>query len=100
MVSRLSSVMLVGGALLVGLVAGFSMGRGGRVVSAQVGAERGVTAKVRETAAEVRAHDGEIYDQLAREYERFEHVNRMFELRLEGGLAHGRSHCDPEDDPA
>src|SRR5208337_1937364 len=80
MISRLSSVMLVGSALLVGLAAGFSLGRGGRVVSAQVAAEMGAGEKARETVAEVRRHDGEIYDQLAREYERFEHVNRMFEL--------------------
>jgi serine protease Do len=80
MVSRLSSVIVVGSALLVGLVAGFSLGRGGRVVSAQVGVGTGAGEKARETVAEVRRHDGEIYDQLAREYERFEHVNRMFEL--------------------
>ncbi|MGO9599713.1 MAG: trypsin-like peptidase domain-containing protein [Isosphaeraceae bacterium] len=80
MVSRLSSVMLVGGALSFGLALGFSLGQGGRVVSAQVGAVRGAGEKARETVAEVRRHDGEIYDQLAREYERFEHVNRMFEL--------------------
>lgn len=86
MVLRSPSVVLVTSALAIGLGLGFSLGRGGRVVSAQVGAaaiaQEGSDGVVRRTAraAEVRKTDSEIYDQLSREYERFEPVNRMFEL--------------------
>jgi serine protease Do len=86
MAPRSSSVILVMSALVVGLVTGFSLGRGGPVASAQVGnaARQGELAAVTERAtgraAQVRKDDVEIYDQLTREYESFQHVNRMFEL--------------------
>ncbi len=83
---RSSSVILVVTSLAAGLVLGFSLGRGGRVVSAQVGSsarEPAVAAigeHARTRAAEVSRHDSQIYDQLAKEYEQFAHVDRMFEL--------------------
>ena len=86
MVSRSSSVILVASALAVGLVAGFSLGRGGPVASAQVGnpvqGEKlaGVDNQSLGKTAQVRKDDVEVYDQLAREYERFQQVNRTFEL--------------------
>ena len=86
MMSRSSSVILVLGCLGVGLLVGFSLGRGGPVVSAQVGAPRGgpelagAAEPTAERTLQVRKKDGEIYEQLAQEYEKFEHVNRMFEL--------------------
>src|SRR3954451_13110546 len=86
MVSRSSSVILVASALAVGLAAGLSLGRGGPVVSAQVGnAAQSEKVAVADNltpgkSAHVRNDDIAIYDQLSREYERFQHVNRMFEL--------------------
>jgi serine protease Do len=79
---RSSSVILVFGSLVVGLGVGFSLGRGGPVVSAQVGGPTQGPGALAEPArtAEIRRHDGEIYDQLAKEYEQFAHVNRMFEM--------------------
>ena len=86
MVSRSSSVILVASALAVGLAAGFSLGRGGPVASAQVG-NGGQGGKLTGTddqalgkTAQILKDDATIYDQLSREYERFQHVNRMFEL--------------------
>src|SRR5271157_1954846 len=86
MMSRSSSVILVVTSLAAGLVLGFSLGRGGPVVSAQVGGSvRGLAGSVTPEhavprAAEVSRQDSQIYDQLAKEYERFAHVDRMFEL--------------------
>ncbi|MGC8641407.1 MAG: trypsin-like peptidase domain-containing protein [Isosphaeraceae bacterium] len=82
MISRCSSVSLAICSLVVGVGVGFSLGRGGSVVSAQVGSPaRGSSAAADPArASEVRHHDGEIYDQLAKEYEQFAHVNRMFEM--------------------
>ncbi len=83
---RSSSVVLVVTSLAAGLVLGFSLGRGGPVVSAQVGGSVRVqtgsdTAEhAIQRAAEVSRQDSQIYDQLAKEYERFAHVDRMFEL--------------------
>jgi serine protease Do len=82
MISRSSSVILAIGTLAVGVVLGLALGRGGPVVSAQVG---GAVREHEPSAtppqlADVRRRDDDVYDQLAREYERFEHVNRMFEL--------------------
>ncbi len=86
MVSRSSSVILVASALAVGLATGFTLGRGGPVASAQVGnpahGEKlaGLDNQTLGKTAQVRKDDVAIYDQLSREYERFQHVNRMFEL--------------------
>ncbi|MGO9918568.1 MAG: serine protease, partial [Isosphaeraceae bacterium] len=86
MMSRSSSVILVATALAAGLVLGFSLGRGGPVVSAQVGGSlRGQAGsmtpeRAARRAAEVGRQDSRIYDQLAKEYELFAHVDRMFEL--------------------
>src|SRR5262249_51200439 len=69
-------------ALAVGLVAGFAIGRGGGVVSAQVGGRVDENAGAAEAArsAQVRKSDGDVYNQLAREYDKFAQVDRMFEL--------------------
>jgi serine protease Do len=86
MVSRSSSVILVATSLTIGLGVGFSLGRGGPVASAQVGrSEVGENVavprvQVSTRSAQVQKDDAEIYDQLSREYEQFQHVNRMFEL--------------------
>ena len=86
MMSRSSSVILVVTSLAAGLVLGFSLGRGGPVVSAQVGGSlRGQAGsmtpeRAARRAAEVGRQDSQIYDQLAKEYEQFAHVDRMFEL--------------------
>jgi len=86
MMSRSSSVMLVVTSLAAGLALGFSLGRGGQVVSAQVGGSARERAGAishehpAPRAAEVSRQDSQIYDQLAKEYEQFAHVDRMFEL--------------------
>ena len=86
MMSRSSSVILVVTSLAAGLVLGFSLGRGGPVVSAQVGGSlRGqagsmTSERAARRAAQVSRQDSQIYDQLAKEYEQFAHVDRMFEL--------------------
>lgn len=78
---RCSSITLAVSSLVVGVGLGFALGRGGPVVSAQVGGG-GARADAGDATAKVASgrDEGEIYDQLAREYERFAHVNRMFEL--------------------
>ncbi|WP_250846703.1 trypsin-like peptidase domain-containing protein [Aquisphaera insulae] len=86
--SRSSSIVLASMALTAGLVLGFSLGREGRPILAQVGGEGAGTKAARPAAPERpapnpasgRRTDESIYDELAREYEKFDHVNRMFEL--------------------
>jgi serine protease Do len=70
------------GSLTLGVGVGLTLGRGGPVVSAQVGGPSLSSPAVADSArtAEVQRHDGEVYDQLAKEYEQFAHVNRIFEL--------------------
>jgi serine protease Do len=86
MMSRSSAVILAVTSLASGLVLGFAVGRGGPVVSAQVRGNPKVQAdaespeRVSPRAAEVNRQDSRVYDQLAREYERFAHVDRMFEM--------------------
>ena len=86
MMTRSSSVILVVTSLATGLVLGFSLGRGGPVVSAQVGGgELGQSGSATPDhasprAAEVSRQDSQIYDRLAKEYEQFAHVDRMFEM--------------------
>jgi serine protease Do len=86
MMTRSSSVILVVSSLAAGLVLGFSLGRGGSLVSAQVGGnarvQAGSVTSERDglRAVEVGRQDRQIYDELAKEYERFVHVDRMFEL--------------------
>ncbi|MDG3002941.1 trypsin-like peptidase domain-containing protein [Paludisphaera mucosa] len=81
---RSASIMLVAGSLGVGLGVGFQIGRGGGVLSAQVGApapalDGPVNPSVRKVGL-VEANDAKVYDELVREYDRFKHVDRMFEL--------------------
>ncbi len=93
MMSRSSSAVLVTASLAAGLGLGFVLGRGAPTLSAQ--AARGVPGQAAAAAATAIAtppaasaaraddagrRDGQIYDQLAREYERFAHVDRMFEM--------------------
>src|SRR4051794_28646682 len=86
MVTRSSTVVVVASCLAIGLGVGFSLGRGGRVVTAQVGGiERGGENPSRRDPTNPRSgrvgkDESDIYDQLAREYEQFRHVDRMFEL--------------------
>jgi serine protease Do len=85
MMSRASSVILMAVFLAAGLVLGFAIGRGGPVASAQVGGAKQLdeAAVARSTAArasEASRRDNEVYDELAREYDRFAHVNRIFEM--------------------
>jgi serine protease Do len=77
-----SSVVLVIGSLGLGVGIGLTLGRGGPVASAQVGGPTQASPAVVDSArtADVQRHDGEVYDQLAKEYEQFAHVNRIFEL--------------------
>jgi serine protease Do len=84
MMSRSSSTILIVFSLSVGLVAGFAIGRGGPVALAQIG--RAPAARAADTdpspavASRVREQDASTYDQLAKEYERFAAVDRMFEM--------------------
>src|SRR3954451_1307793 len=88
MVTRSSSVVVMASCLAIGLGIGFSLGRGGRVATAQVGnADRTQAQEVstrRDPAAprtdRVRKDGAEVYEQISREYEQFRHVDRMFEL--------------------
>ncbi|QEH34321.1 putative periplasmic serine endoprotease DegP-like precursor [Aquisphaera giovannonii] len=86
--SRSSSIALAGLSLAAGLVLGLSLGRGGRPVLAQVAGEpvgpklgRPVAAE-RPAAGEAagRRNDEAVYAELAREYDKFDHVNRIFAL--------------------
>ena len=106
MMSRSSSVILVVTSLAAGLVLGFSLGRGGPVVSAQVGGSlRGQAGsmtpeRAARRAAEVSRQDSQIYDQLAKEYEQFRACQPDVRAGRQGGLAVGRAHRRPEDEPA
>jgi serine protease Do len=85
--SRNSSAILVIGSLLGGLILGFSLGRGTSPVSAQVGgATVGQAAPASNrtdrgpVSLDVTSRDNEVYDNLARAYEQFAQVDRMFEM--------------------
>ena len=95
MLSRSSAVIVSVTSLVMGIVLGVFLARGGPVVSAQVagGASRdGITQKARpgqpqeglqpENGGRRRQRDADdaIYDTLARQYEQFEQINRTFEL--------------------
>lgn len=83
MLSRSSTVIVALTSLLTGIVLGIVLGRGGPVVSAQVGgANRGghvETTTVR-SPSDQKVVDNELYDVLAKQYEQFRQVNRTFEL--------------------
>jgi serine protease Do len=87
MLPRHSAVIISISSLLVGVILGIVLGRGGPVVSAQVAptaisepaAGRPSLDRAR-LAAEQRRADDAIYDTLAKHYQQFEHVNRTFEL--------------------
>jgi serine protease Do len=85
MVTRSSSLVIAASCLAIGLGLGYSLGRGGRVVSAQVGGAGREDPSSRRDRSEVpsdrvRKGSSDVYDQLAREYEQFRHVDRMFEM--------------------
>ncbi|WP_165072196.1 trypsin-like peptidase domain-containing protein [Paludisphaera rhizosphaerae] len=77
---RSASMMLAAGSLAVGLGVGFQLGRGGGVLSAQVAPARGGDGAELHKVSRVEENDAKTYDELAREYDRFKHVDRMFEL--------------------
>ena len=81
MTSRNSSPFLIVSALLLGIVLGIALGRG-TFLSAQSALPvqaRGATPGPRRVPREQREQDA-LYDQLARQYEQFQPVNRTFEL--------------------
>ena len=86
MMTRSSSVILVVTSLAAGLVLGFSLGRGGPVVSAQVGG--GGQGQAGSATPEHASHErprsagktARSMIELAKEYEQFAHVDRMFEM--------------------
>ena len=86
MLTRPASILLVAGSLSIGLVMGSRLGRGGPELSAQVGGAAAVTSRSTVASAEARRvsqvqqTDAKVYEELAREYDRFRHVDRMFEL--------------------
>ncbi len=83
--TRPSLIALAAFSLAVGLCLGFQLGRGTPAILAQVGpavAPQGsppARAEVRRIS-QVEQADAKVYDELSREYERFEHIDRMFEL--------------------
>ena len=86
MLTRPASILLVAGSLSIGLVMGFRLGRGGPALSAQVGGAATVAGRSTVSATEVQRvsrvqqSDAKVYEELTREYDRFKHVDRMFEL--------------------
>ncbi|MDR3621354.1 MAG: trypsin-like peptidase domain-containing protein [Paludisphaera borealis] len=84
MLTRPASIMLVAGSVSIGLVMGFWLGRGGGSLSAQVGGAATATGR-NPVAAEVRRvsqiqqSDVKVYEELAKQYDQFRHVDRMFE---------------------
>jgi serine protease Do len=86
MLTRSSTVVVSIVSLGAGVVLGILLARGGPAVSAQVaGAARvEVAAPAPEASSPASRHarenDEAIYDLLSKQYERFEHVNRTFEL--------------------
>ncbi|AMV39502.1 trypsin-like peptidase domain-containing protein [Planctomyces sp. SH-PL62] len=78
---RSASIILAAGSMAAGLGVGFHLGRGGGTISAQAASAPDGPAKpdVRKISR-VEANDVQVYDELAREYDRFKHVDRMFEL--------------------
>jgi serine protease Do len=81
MTVRNRSPLLVVGSLTTGVLIGMLIGRGGTFVAAQVphGAVRASATTAAEPAAKGASQDA-VYEQLARQYEQFQHVNRTFEL--------------------
>ncbi len=78
---RAASIVLAAGALGVGLGVGFQVGRGGGAVSARAAARVDDPAPPGgPRAGDVREGDARAYEELRREYERFKHVDRMFEM--------------------
>src|SRR5262245_1651880 len=90
--SRTVSSLLLGVVLLVGVILGVTLERGGSFVAAQVpvaapGARAELstpatppaTAIARETQGKASSED-DLYRQLDRQYEQFRHVNQTFEL--------------------
>ena len=76
-----ASIILAAGSLGVGLGVGFQVGRGGGAISAQAAArDDGPVQLGAPQAGRVQESDARAYDELKQEYERFKHVDRMFEL--------------------
>jgi serine protease Do len=78
---RPASIIVAAGAMGIGLGFGYQLGRGGGTISAQAAPR--IDGPVHLGAPQTsRTQDGDarIYDELKQEYERFKHVDRMFEL--------------------
>jgi serine protease Do len=85
MMTRAASIMLVAGSLSVGLVLGFWLGRGGGEISAQVGGAAGDPARGEAPAtvrrvSQVEQSDARVYQELAKQYDQFRQIDRMFEM--------------------
>jgi serine protease Do len=87
MLSRSSAVIISLTSLSAGIVLGVLLGRGGPVVSAQVagpGLDGSVATSTSgaqpKTLSGQKLDDDATYDELAKQYEQFQHVNRTFEL--------------------
>ncbi len=81
MTIRPASIILAAGSLGLGLGVGFQVGRGGGAISAQAAPRLDGPAGVEiRQVARARENDVKVYEELAREYDRFKHVDRMFEL--------------------
>jgi serine protease Do len=86
MMTRPAPILLAAGSLSIGLFMGFLLGKGGPELSAQVGGAAAVKGRGAVSSADVlrvsqvQQADARVYDELAREYDRFKHVDRMFEL--------------------
>lgn len=82
---RFPSIALAAFSLAIGLGLGLQLGRGGGAILAQVGPavglDRAPTARAEvHRISQVEQSDTQVYDELARQYASFEHVDRMFEL--------------------
>jgi serine protease Do len=82
MLPRHSAVIISLTSLLVGVLLGVVLGRGGPAASAQVAPAgvNGVAIDRSTASSQQKRADEAIYDVLSKQYERFEQVNRTFEL--------------------
>lgn len=82
--TRFSSIALAAFSIAIGLGLGLQLGRGGGAILAQVGpavgSDRGPSARAEvHRISQVEQSDAKVYDELARQYATFEHIDRMFE---------------------
>jgi serine protease Do len=76
-----ASIILAAGALGVGLGVGFQLGRGGGAILAQAAPRvDGPVLLGPPQASRTHEDDAKVHEELKQEYDRFKHVDRMFEL--------------------